>query len=88
MPISYDIKLNKKIYFQKHHFKDVTSRFKIFGGETHTEFLNVDYTEEIVDYFDNDRSVLLTVKFFLSDKSIIHSRQVYDSMDLLEDAGG
>ena len=50
--------------------------------------MNDTLNAEIVDYSDNDRSVLLTVKFFLSDKSIIHSRQVYDSMDLLEDAGG
>ena len=31
---------------------------------------------------------MLAMRFFLSDKNVIHSRQVYDSMDLLEDAGG
>ena len=53
-----------------------------------SEFLNIQDIEETewpYGYFEN---IMLQFKFQLGEKFIIHNRTVYDSMNLLEDAGG
>ena len=47
--LSHDKTIVKKFRFQKHQFRDNTSHFQLFGGDTVTEFLNLQDIEE-TDY--------------------------------------
>ena len=81
-----DSKSVKKYKFQKHVFEDNIWRFQLFGGESETEFLNLQAIEESSIHFEQDK--FLKISFHLGDKYIIHKRKVYSSMDFLGDAGG
>ena len=86
--LAHDRTIIKKFRFQKHQFRDNTSMFQLFGGNSVTEFINLQDIEETEWPYGSHNNIMLNFKFSLGEKFIIHTRKVYDSMNLLEDAGG
>ena len=78
-----------KIILQSHNFSDNSSKLQLLGGETYSEFLNLDYVDKLQYPSDfNTIESYQKVRIFLGTKQIIHNRRVYDSQEFLEDAGG